>query len=234
MSNNHDFKKALSNLASFESIEIIIESGTYNGLGSSTSIAIAFQNSKKLEKFYTCEVDLQSYREAKYNLSKFPFVKCCLGTSVSKNEAIQFIKSDQAIRHHEDYPEVFIDDTHNPVDFYINEIKGHLIDSKNDVLRSLQKWIISRNNLLRKLIAQNIDRKMLIVLDSAGGIGHLEFMIVNELLSKVEFYILLDDTHHLKHFRGYKEIKNNKAYSILAASELDGWVLAKHSPKNCP
>ena len=48
---------------------------------------------------------------------------------------------------------------------------------------------------------------MLIVLDSAGGVGHMEFQITDELINNKNYYILLNDTHHLKHFRGYDIIK---------------------------
>ena len=42
------------------------------------------------------------------------------------------------------------------------------------------------------------------------------------------YYILLDDTHHLKHFRGYEIIKNRGDFTIINASEKNGWVLAYH------
>ena len=70
---------------------------------------------------------------------------------------------------------------------------------------------------------------MLIVLDSAGGVGHMEFQITDELMKNKAYYLLLDDIHHLKHFRGYDIIKNRDDFSIIDASDKNGWVLAYHN-----
>ena len=42
------------------------------------------------------------------------------------------------------------------------------------------------------------------------------------------YYILLDDTHHLKHFRGLDIIKNRGDFTIINSSDKNGWVLAHH------
>jgi hypothetical protein len=83
-------------------------------------------------------------------------------------------------------------------------------------------------NLLPSLIKKFEGHKMLLVLDSAGGVGHMEFQITDELMKNKNYYILLDDTHHLKHFRGYDIIKNRGDFSIINTSEKNGWVLAYH------
>ena len=139
--------------------------------------------------------------------------------------------------HHEKYLEVFIDNAKDPINFYVNELEGRLNDSSNNIIKQFLKKILrpSRNantnptyNLLPSLIKEFGNHEMLIVLDSAGGVGHMEFQITDELMKNKNYYILLDDTHHLKHFRGYDIIKNRGDFSIINASEKNGWVFANH------
>ena len=100
-------------------------------------------------------------------------------------------------------------------------LKKILYPSKNSKIKP-------QYNLLPKLIKDFYNEEMLIVLDSAGGVGHMEFQITDELMKNKNYYILLDDTHHLKHFIGYYIIKNRGDFSIINASEKNGWVLAYH------
>jgi hypothetical protein len=79
-------------------------------------------------------------------------------------------------------------------------------------------------NLIKELNSHNL----LIVLDSAGGVGHMEFQITDELMKDKNYYLLLDDTHHLKHFRGLDIIKNRGDFTIINSSDKNGWVLAHH------
>jgi hypothetical protein len=83
-------------------------------------------------------------------------------------------------------------------------------------------------NLLSKLIKDFYNEEMLIVLDSAGGVGNMEFQIIDELMKNEAYYLLLDDTHHLKHFRGYDIIKNRGDFSIINNSDKNGCVLCYH------
>ena len=107
----------------------------------------------------------------------------------------------------------------------------------NNIIKKFLKKILrpSRNtniepqyNLLPSLIKEFSNSEVLIVLDSAGGVGHMEFQITDELMKNKSYYILLDDTHHLKHFRGYEIIKNRGDFTIINTSEKNGWVLAYH------
>jgi hypothetical protein len=197
----------------------------------------AFKNSSSLKSLNTIEIDYTNYTLAKKNLSQFNFVNCHYGCSLDLNDAITYVKQDEAILNHEKYPEVFIDNAKDPINFYVNELEGRLNDTSNNVLKQFFKKIFhpSRNsqikpkyNLLHGLIKEFYNHELLIVLDSAGGVGHMEFQITDELMKNKNYYILLDDTHHLKHFRGYDIIKNRGDFSIINASEKNGWVLAYH------
>ena len=237
MNKDMDLINSLAELASKNTIEYIIETGTHRGLGSTTMLGNAFKNSSSLKSLNTIEIDYTNYTLAKKNLSQFIFVNCHYGCSLDLNDAIAYVKQDEAILHHEKYPEVFIDNAKDPINFYVNELEGRLNDSSNNIIKQFLKKILrpSRNantkpsyNLLPSLIKEFGNHEMLIVLDSAGGVGHMEFQITDELMKNKNYYILLDDTHHLKHFRGYDIIKNRDDFSIINASEKNGWVLAYH------
>ena len=237
MNKDMDLINSLAELASKNTIEYIIETGTHRGLGSTTMLGNAFKNSNSLKSLNTIEIDFTNYTLAKKNLSQFSFVNCCYGCSLDLNDAIEYVKQDDAILHHEKYPEVFIDNAKDPINFYVNELEGRLNESSNNIIKQFLKKILrpSRNantkptyNLLPSLIKEFVNHEMLIVLDSAGGVGHMEFQITDELMKNKNYYILLDDTHHLKHFRGYDIIKNRGDFSIINASEKNGWVLAYH------
>lgn len=231
ISTSNDLRNKLVELASHQMIDYIIETGTYDGLGSTTLIAESFKHSKSLKKFYTCEVDINSFLKARCNLKKYVFVQCLYGLSLLKKQAIDFIKNDPAINEHTNYPEIFIDNTDNLVQFYLNEIQGKLTmqDSKNYFSKFFRILFLSlkfREGLLQKIISTFINKRLFIVLDSAGALGYLEFQTVEKLLKDKEYWLLLDDIHHLKHFRSYSQIKNDARYQILGENYAEGWVLA--------
>lgn len=224
MKDNFKLKNAISSLASKNKIQIIIESGTYLGNGSTKILAENFEN---IEKIFTCEVNKEFYKTAKKNLKKYKNVKCLNGRTVPYKDAIDFIQNDSIFNELEKYPEIFIDDIINPREFYIKEIKGFL----NTRESLTNRFFFNKNdNLLTHLIEKNIDKSMMIVLDSSGGIGFFEFKLVKEKLKNKPYYILLDDIHHLKHFRSYNEIKKNKHFKIIEEDYENGWALSQYSP----
>ena len=237
MNKDVDLINSLNDLAKKNIIKYIIETGTHRGLGSTTMLGNAFKNSSTLVSLNTIEIDYTNFSVAKKNLSHFSFINCCYGCSLDLNEAITYVKKDEAILYHEKYPEIFIDNAKDPINFYVNELEGKLNESSDSIIKKFLKKLLrpSKNskinpqyNLLPKLIKEFYNDEMLIVLDSAGGVGHMEFQITDELMKNKAYYLLLDDTHHLKHFRGYDIIKNRGDFSILNASDKNGWVLAYH------
>ena len=237
MNKDVDLINSLNDLAKKNIIKYIIETGTHRGLGSTTMLGNAFKNSSTLVSLNTIEIDYTNFSVAKKNLSHFSFINCCYGCSLDLNEAITYVKKDEAILYHERYPEIFIDNAKDPINFYVNELEGKLNESSDSIIKKFLKKLLrpSKNskinpqyNLLPKLIKEFYNDEMLIVLDSAGGVGHMEFQITDELMKNKAYYLLLDDTHHLKHFRGYDIIKNRGDFSILNASDKNGWVLAYH------
>lgn len=235
MSKDNKFKETINNIFANNKIEFIVESGTFKGTGSTTTLANAvLKNKVELKAFYTIEVDKKFHSIATKNLQQFSFVKPIWGLSVNKQMAIDFIKNDDAIKHHEKYENVYIDTLNNPAQFYINEIDGKLSKAHR---QSLWRKIFSLGSNTTSLFTENVFEKILpqvatstslILLDSAGGIGYLEFLTAIDYLKNSNYFIILDDIHHLKHFRSLEHIKNNQEFELIAMSENDGWAIAKH------
>lgn len=189
-----------------------VETGTYLGEGSTRLVADAIHAEGMAVPFATIENNLENWGYARRALRDRPFVECRLGLSVGYAEAFAFIKSDPAILYHEIYPDVYIDDLENPLRFYMRELEssGHVAE-----------------DLLRQLLVSYRERHPLVVLDSAGGIGWLEFKITLALFGEAPFVLLLDDTKHLKHFRSLAVVEGDPStWEILAQDNTRGWVLA--------
>ena len=122
---------------------------------------------------------------------------------------MDFIKDDPAVYNHQDYPDIFIDCIKDPVYMYRTEIWGCYSGNPNP----------PEQGLFYTLLPQFRDQHPLIVLDSAGGIGLLEFTRTRELMENNHYYLLCDDKLHLKHFRTYEYIKGNKNWKLLCEDE---------------
>jgi len=232
MSTSADFVDALSEVFASGKCLSILETGTYKGLGSTKVIADIVDRKKvNLNYFYTLEVDKTFYTEALKNLSLYPFVQVLWGMSVNKKEAIRFINNDEILDNHETILDVYIDVLNNPKLFYINEINGNLSNSHTNYFKKIINIFTQSypmENCFRRIIPILREDNPLFVLDSSGGIGYLEFNLVKELMGNKSYYLVLDDVHHLKHFRSLIDIKKDKKFEILCENLEHGWVIAKY------
>jgi hypothetical protein len=235
MVNIKNLSEMLGEIHSKNRIDYVIESGTNKGTGSTKMLAEAFRVSTDPPRIKTIEANWRNWKKAAKNLKQYPFVEAIWGFSVPGSEAIDFVKNDDALLHHEKYPDIFIDGNENPMQFYLNELSGKFGSSRFKLLNLVldffesidRKTKFAGEDLLRKYLAEHKDSKPMIVLDSSGAIGFLEFSIVKEAMDKSPFYLLIDDIFHLKHFRSYEHIKNDPAYKILMLDEDGGWVFAE-------
>ncbi len=217
-----------------EGITHVIETGTYLGLGSTTFVSESFPKGRPPEEFVTIEVNWKSWRRARANLRRFPTVKALWGRTVAVEKALKFLESDGALRNPNEHPDILIDDTTNPLRFYQNELAGSLGGSPR-IYKPWQfiPWLFDRkfsnsgDNLLEKYLTMFKTKKPLVILDSAGGIGLLEFSIVRETMKGFPYVLLLDDINHLKHFRSHQQIKEDNHFTIIGSTER--WLLAKHT-----
>lgn len=194
--NNSFFEETIFSLTKNFKIEEIIETGTYNGLGSTSVFA---RTGIKTISMESCE---KHYNLAKNNLQNFPNVELHHASSLPFDEMEQFILEDDIYFSDLVVSEkIKIDGTDQSKDynlskkFYLEEVRGF----------SNKK--IPTENLLITLI-DNL-KNQLVFLDSAGGVGFLEFKKFMTLDSeKLKNKILvLDDVSHVKHYRSVVTLK---------------------------
>jgi hypothetical protein len=150
--------------------------------------------------------------EARDNLKAYPFVKVHWGRSVAVIDAAPFLEIDLPLLHPENYPDIWCDhrDQENLRQHYLAEMGG---PGKDD---SPPDW--EGEDLLARFLLEHRDSNPLVVLDSAGGIGWLEFNIMIETMGERRYHVLLDDVQHLKHFRSLAYMKEGHGFRILLES----------------
>jgi hypothetical protein len=200
--NSNLFSQIMENLIKENKIEEVIETGTFNGLGSTMIFA------KIGIKTQTIESCLSSFFAAKDNLKNYSNVILHHGSSLRIQEMLDFIDQD---------------------DFYSSsEIKtqnisidGGSVDAKSfykDEVTGFGYSAPPKEDILFNLI--NNPKKQLIFLDSAGGVGFLEFkkfMSIEESFRKNKI-LVLDDVAHIKHYRSVSFLKENK-YNVSISSD---------------
>jgi hypothetical protein len=190
---------------------VIVETGTHLGTGSTKMLA-----SLRPKKLYTIECSYINHTQAKENLKAFAFVECLHGLSVGVEES----KSFMSLNKHIFDDDVFIDDA-SPIEFYTNEIMG--------MLNGGERKEEMKENLLSEILSKVADENPLILLDSAGGIGLLEFRKVKEIMGSRPYKLVLDDTHHVKHYRSKLAIQQDPMFSIVYNDDVHGRLIAVHN-----
>jgi hypothetical protein len=217
-------------------ISHILESGTHTGLGSTKFIAEIFgAQSPPPQLFVTIEANHHSWQQARENLKGFSFVTPVWGLSTSRQEGLRFIQNDPALLNHLEYPDIFIDDVQDPINFYSREIAGGLGGGTRNPLEKIRRLVdrpryYSGESLLMKWLDAFRSYNPLVVLDSAGGVGYLEFNTVQQYMSEHAYFLLLDDICHVKHFRSYEYVHNNSNFAVIGENKDAGWLLAKYEP----
>jgi len=172
-------------------IESIVETGAYDGMGSSQLLA-----SNGLP-FDTIECHGMNFIAAKVNLENFKNAIVHHAYSLKLDEMLEFIKKDEWTNNPTEMVNLGVKFDHdNPRWYYTHEL--------NDVVSKPKK-----ENLLMDLITNS--ERQLVFLDSSGGVGLLEFQKVMELPKEIlkEKLIMLDDINHIKHYRSLQWMKEN-------------------------
>jgi hypothetical protein len=196
-------------------ISVVIETGTHKGTGSTKFLAETLAP----EVLHTVEVNLECFIEAKKNLARFPFVRPHWGCTVGIEHALRWMQNDPALLHPENYPDVWIDFMDDPIGNYSSEVRG------SSKFRDYPGW--EGEDLLSTLLSMYRDERPLIVLDSAGGMGWLEFQIMESCMMGLDYTLLLDDVKHVKHFRSLAWIENAKDFELI--DQRGKWALARHT-----
>lgn len=189
--NSNSFEEAVKFLISNYEVDEVIETGTFNGLGSTTVFA---KTNKKVISVESC---FNNFFAAKDNLKNYLNVELMYGSSLSIDEMVDFIDNDNIYTSNEVVNKQIMidgDESNKMKDFYKHEITGWGYGKP------------SSENLLIDLI--NNDKKQIVFLDSAGGVGYLEFkkfMSISDEFKKNKI-LLLDDVSHVKHFRSVQDL----------------------------
>ena len=172
------FMDALTDLVASEKITRIIETGTYLGLGTTAAILKGIEaHGITPVTFVSIEVNPSNYNQAVRNTQGKP-VTILNGLSIPKSmlpkkDQIKFddYGDDVIVDHHE----------HNRAELYFNET-GYSVPDRQ----------------LAKALQITGEYPVLVVLDSAGHVGTIEF---KWLMTKIKgsFFLALDDTNHVKH-----------------------------------
>lgn len=205
MTSSGAFNKALETIVANNGLTKIIETGTYLGEGTTRAILNGLQSHGKPFKFFSIEVNPNNYRQAVMNIGKVDGVYLLNGLSISKNDLpkqIQFT----------DYPEWVVVDYQEAV-----RVKSYTTEVSYNV----------KDECLYDCLKAFDGEPELVVLDSAGHIGLLEF---EEMMKYIRgaFFLALDDINHVKHYRTVQKIKDDDRFKIVwETSDKFGSLIAK-------
>lgn len=187
--NSKEFDEVINNLVRDYDIDEIIETGTFNGLGSTSVFA------KTGKYVFTIECNYNNFISAEQNLSQYENVCVIHGLSLKRKDLIEFLL-------HEDFDIDTTYDSDYPKSFYMREINQRVI----------------LENALSVFTANN--RKQLVFLDSAGGVGYAEFIAFIDIMKSIEQnkILVLDDINHIKHKRSV-EVLELMGYKVHKSKE---------------
>jgi glycosyltransferase involved in cell wall biosynthesis/ADP-heptose:LPS heptosyltransferase/predicted Zn-dependent protease len=216
--NNSEFERFLREVIRDTQPKFVVETGTYLGQGTTRIITSALKDNRLEEaRFYSIECNPEHHRQAQANLASsglLRFVKLLHGISVPRSllpnaeairkETIENAHGDIFVDHHEE----------KRVQLYLNETN----------FPSLPE------DLLGRCLRECDGKPDLLLLDSAGHMGNVEFNYVLTLL-RGPCYIALDDIRHVKHARSVEQMKADPRFQILAVMEEKfGSLLARFTP----
>lgn len=213
-----EFQKALNEAFAVFRPQLLIETGTYLGRGSTTAICRALaDNGLHQAQFVSIEANTTFYAQAlEWFRSQRMNVVALRGLSVRRSSLPtrrqiqeQFVENK--------VPGIFYDyEDSNRADMYLQESRFPGDDA-----------------LLYKTLREFNWRPDFVLLDSAGHLGMLEFKELNELVVPDHGYLLmLDDTNHCKHLRTLQIIRHSPDWEILTESdERFGFALCRHNHK---
>ena len=195
---------------------VIIETGPYKGQGS-TKALIAAQNEFDPIPHLALEIVWEFVLEAREAVKDYPWVEVIHAVPTGLTEARQFILEDEWLKQ---CPRTIVDYP-DPLGGYLWELSDEHIGANEHVPE--QFWFARHLPRYR--------RKMpFFFLDSGGGTGWLEFLTVTALMHGYQYYVFLDDTDHVKHWRSREHIEQHpKEWQIEAKDnkKTPRWIFAR-------
>ena len=91
-----------------------------------------------------------------------------------------------------------------------------------------EKDLEAPEGILAVLLERYKRDRPLICLDSAGGIGWLEFQEVLRLQEGHPFLLFLDDINHVKHYRSKLFVERTPEFTVFDSDWNEGWMVAAY------
>lgn len=197
--------------------KVVLETGTYKGSGSSRivldALGLLLDN---VVHFYTIEIRKEFWEEAVVNLNanrpNNVYVYCINGLSIPRNLLPDAKEIERLVA---EAKEAKVQVDHNGT----NEILHYT----NETYLSEE----SKDRVIDNILSLKPD---IILLDSGGHIGTIEFKYV---LSKLSWpcTIYLDDTRHIKHYKSLEIMKNDDRFFVrIESSEKFGFTIVEFTP----
>lgn len=194
--NTEEFKQVLNVLLENNRVDEIVETGSYHGDGSTLIFA---QTGRYV---YGIECNPEHYVISYKNLVEYTNVCMIHGLSLKREDLIKGLLNERF-----DLIGTNFDSPH-PKTAYMMEIN----------------YLVVVENALN--VFCNNNRHQLIFLDSAGGVGYLEFKEVMSwdpcnLMNKV---LILDDINHIKHIRSVNDLLERGFTIGISEEKRFAWV----------
>lgn len=219
ISQQSSFSKELRNIIKKIKPKKIIETGTYLGTGTTSIIANAIHENKLKDcSFYSIEVNPEYHKKAFENLKKnnlLPHVTLLNGLSVPRKILPSLEEIEQKCVKNISFKNIFVDheEEMRTTNYY-----------KETNFKNVPDDIIS---ICLEYCSYVPD---LILLDSAGHMGNVEFNYIIKKLKK-NCIIALDDIYHIKHHQSFLQILADKRFEVIVSSkEKFGFCITRFSP----
>lgn len=211
------FAQALRGLVARLRPHKIVETGTSTGLGTTLAVCEALRaNDLPLERFYSIEVNPSVYSQACENLgARGHYPHLLRGLSVPRG----LLPTEADIRRET----VEVNDAAIGVD-YAREVRVQSYQKETDYPDAV-------DDLLRYVIQSFKGAPDLVILDSAGHLGFVEFQYVLSLIDS-RCYFALEGVNQVKHYRSLQHIQGDGRFQLVDVSrEKSGFCLALFDPE---
>ena len=209
-----EFKNEISKIIQERKPKKLLETGTYLGTGTTLTIAKELEKLNQDYQFFTIESNPDFSRIASNNLKQFQKISICNGYSIPK-DLLPSSKDLKKLLNELKDEDIYVDfQDHEREECYMREVNHNVPD---DFLK-----------ICLRFMGYTCD---LIMLDSSGHIGFIEFEYVLSLL-KGSCIFVLDDVYHIKHHKSLKLMKEDNRFNILSLSkEKFGFCIAEYNNK---
>lgn len=213
-----EFSRAITGLIAREQIRTVIETGTYFGTGTTATIARALIAGGDGGICYTIEVNPRHHAIALQHLRRdglLTVVRPLLGLSVPR----AMLPTPEEIQR-----------------ATIADVAGSTVIVDHDESDRVARYMGETHNLgvpdnLLAYALQCVEYTPgLVLLDSGGHLGYVEFQYLLQRLTAPTF-IALDDIRHVKHAQSWAFIKRDPRFKVLVESgEKFGFGIARYTP----